>query len=62
VCILNKRALTEYKKYDAMKSFYEKLEQVLDHFVNCHIRIMLQGFKAVEEIEEQETCSVKYVV
>jgi hypothetical protein len=46
IIVLNAHAPTEEKSDDSKGSFYEKLEQVFDHFPKYHIKILLEDFNA----------------
>ena len=39
--VLNMQAPSEEKSVDSKGSFYEELEQVFDHFPECHMKILL---------------------
>ena len=39
---LNVHAPSEEKSDDSNDGFYEELEQVLDHFSQCHVKILLE--------------------
>jgi hypothetical protein len=43
--VLNTHAPTEEKNDDSKGSFYEKLEQVFDHFPMYHMKILLGDFQ-----------------
>jgi endonuclease/exonuclease/phosphatase family metal-dependent hydrolase len=46
IIVLNVHAPTEEKSDDSKDSFYDKLEQVLDHFPKYHTKILLGDFNA----------------
>jgi len=46
VIALNVRALSEKKNYDWKGSFHEELEQVFYHFLQYHMKILLEDFNA----------------
>jgi exonuclease III len=46
IVVLNVHAPTEEKSDDSKDSFYEELEQVFDHFLKCHMKILLGDFNA----------------
>jgi hypothetical protein len=46
IIVLNAHAPTEEKSDDSMDSFYEELEQVLDHFPKYLMKILLGDFHA----------------
>ena len=46
VTVLNVRVPSEEKGDDSKDSFYEKLEQVFDHFPKCRLKIILGDFNA----------------
>ena len=43
---LNVRAQSEEKGDDSENSFYEKLQQVFNHFLKYHVQILLGDFDA----------------
>ena len=47
IIVLNVHALSEDKSDDSKESFYEKLEQGLDHFTKYHSKILLGSFKQI---------------
>jgi exonuclease III len=48
IVILNMHAQTEDKSDDSKESFYKALEQVFDHFLKSHMKILLGDFNAKE--------------
>jgi len=44
IIVLNVHAPSEEKSDDSKDSFYEELEQVYDHFPQCHMKILLGDF------------------
>ena len=44
--VLNVHAPTEEKSDDSKDSYYEELEQVFDHFPECHVKILQVDFNA----------------
>jgi hypothetical protein len=40
------------KSDDSNDNFYEELEQVFNHFPNCHMKILFGGFNAKLERED----------
>jgi exonuclease III len=46
IFVLNVHAPTEEKSDDSKYSFYEELEQVFDHFLKYHMKILLGDFNA----------------
>ena len=51
IIVLNVHAPSEFKSDDSKDSFYEKLEQVFDHFPRYHMKILLGDFNAKVERE-----------
>jgi hypothetical protein len=51
VIVLNAHEPTEEKNYDSKDSFYEELKQVFDHFLNYHMKILLEDFNVKLERE-----------
>jgi hypothetical protein len=47
IIVLNVHAQSEDKSDDSKESFYEKLEQSLDHFTKYHSKILLGSFKQI---------------
>ena len=46
IIVFNFHAPSEEKSDEAKDRFYEELEQVFDHFLKCHIKILLEDFNA----------------
>ena len=46
IIVLNLHAPREDKSDGAKDRFYEELEQVFDHFLKCHIKILIADFNA----------------
>ena len=46
IIVVNEHAPSEEKSYDSKDSFYEELEQVLNHFPKCHMKILLGDYNA----------------
>ena len=46
IVVLNVHASSEDKSSDSKDSFYEELEQVLDHFPRYHMKILIGDFNA----------------
>jgi len=46
IIVLNLHAPSEEKSDEAKDIFYEELEQVFNHLLKCHIKIILEDFNA----------------
>ena len=46
IIVLNVHAPSEEKSDEAKDGFYEELEQVFDHFLKYHLKILLGDFNA----------------
>jgi len=51
IIVLNVQVTSEEKSDDPKDSFYEELEQVLDHFPKYHLKILLGDLNAKVERE-----------
>ena len=51
IIVLNVHAPSEKKRDDSKDSFYEGLEEVLNHFPKYHMNILLRGFNTKVERE-----------
>jgi len=52
IIVLNVYASSEEKSNDSKDSFYEELEQVVDHFPKYHLKSMLGDFTAKLGLED----------
>jgi len=51
IIVVNVHASSEEKSDEAKDSFYEELEQVFDHFLKYHMKMLLEDFNAKVERE-----------